>query len=281
MILFLLTTQEKVGKRIAKRLSEKYNYVVPVFTCPSKLFEAAFTEGVSRVDLIIMDYLAFGSDEVELFDNMRKMECVIPYICYNTPFAPSGARTEYWLDRIRRKVGDCISDAVLDNLATVFRQIETIIEEPDIFPYIRLLNEPPEIVDSDDDWYQKNVRVHFQTQYSLTKKQRADLAKQVQSNSADSKKSIGATVVEHFKNLKGVQKSRVKLLEYLCAHEGEIVSEEQICSDLWREFNPTRVNTLYSYICGIKKAVESDSNAGFAIDKPQKRCYRLTFSDSV
>ena len=247
MIVLLLTTQEKVGERIAARLRSKYNYIVQTFTSARKFMEAAYDEGPSRIDLLMADYLSFLNDELNPFEKMVEMESVIPCIYYNTPFAKAGHRAEYWYNKIVRHIKAYISDEKVAGLIRLFTQIDEIISSPDIQPYVRLLNEPPEINDEEEVEEDKNL------------------------------------FLEGLRMQYGIHNSRFRVLKYLYDRIGEDVMEEDICNDLWNEYSERKTGVLYSYISELRKLC--GSNGGQAnglpggrrlyIERSGKRSYRM------
>ena len=242
MILLMLTTQEKVGNRIAERLRKKHNYIVATFTNAKRFCEAAYDEGPSRIDLLMADYLAFLNDELNPFERMKEMEQVIPFIYYNTPFAKAGRRPEYWYDKIVRNIKSYVPDSKVSGLIKLFGEIDAVISAPDIQPYVRLLNEPPELADEEED------------------------------SGADREKEL---FLEGFRRRHGIQNSRFRVLSYLYEHMGEEVSEERICMDLWNEFSDRKTGILYSYISELRRACGSESGRRFLIERSGKRSYRL------
>lgn len=247
MIILLLTTQAKVGERIASRLRSKYNYIVQTFTSARMFLEAAYDEGPSRIDLLMADYLSFLNDELNPFEKMVEMESVIPFIYYNTPFAKAGHRAEYWYNKIVRHIKAYISDEKVAGLIRLFTQIDEIISSPDIMPYVRLLNEPPEINDDgeEDGEEDKNLFLEgLQKQY-------------------------------------GIHNSRFRVLKYLYERIGEDVMEEDICNDLWNEYSDRKTGVLYSYISELRKLFSSPGGNGLTggrrlhIERSGKRSYRM------
>ncbi len=241
MILLLLTTQEKVGNRIAERLRKKYNYIVATFTSATKFCEAAYDEGPSRIDLLMADYLSFLNDELNPFERMKEMEQVIPFIYYNTPFARAGHRAEYWYNKIVRHIKSYIPDEKVAGLIRLFGEIDSVISSPDIQPYVRLLNEPPEMSDEEDE-------------------------------GEDREKEL---FLEEFRERHGIQNSRFRVLKYLYDRLGEEVTEERICTDLWNEFSEQKTGILYSYISELRRICGSDRGRRFLIERSGKRSYRL------
>ncbi|MCR5621527.1 MAG: helix-turn-helix domain-containing protein [Treponema sp.] len=218
MIILLLTTQEKVGERIAARLRSKYNYIVQVFTSARKFCEAAYDEGPARIDLLMVDYLSFLNDELNPFEKMVEMERVFPFIYYNTPFAKAGHRAEYWYNKIARHVKSCIPDGKVSDLVRLFTQIDDLVSSPDIQPYVRLLNDPLEISDEEEE--EEEDRKLF---------------------------------LEELRKQYGIHNSRFRVLEYLYDRIGEDVMEEDICNDLWNEYSERKTGVLYSYISELRK----------------------------
>ncbi|MBQ9538777.1 MAG: helix-turn-helix domain-containing protein [Treponema sp.] len=241
MILLILTTQEKVGKRIADRLRSKYNYIVQTFTNARKFCEAAYDEGPERIDLLMVDYLSFLNDELNPFERMVEMEKVFPFIYYNTPFAKSGHRTEYWYNKIVRHIKSYIPDEKVASLIRLFSQIDDIVSAPDIQPYVRLLNEPPEISDEEAE-------------------------------DADEEKKL---FLEEFRQKHNIHNSRFRVLEYLYKRLGEEVTEETICNDLWNEYSDRKTGVLYSYISELRKACSTEKSSRLLIERSGKRSYRM------
>lgn len=242
MILLLLTTQEKVGRRIAERLRSRYNYIVAVFTNAKKFLEAAYDEGPSRIDLLMVDYLSFLNDELNPFERMIEMERVFPFIYYNTPFARAGRRAEYWYRKLVRHIKSYIPDEKLAGLIRLFGEIDAVISAPDIQPYVRLLNEPPELDDDEDACGPAQEKELF---------------------------------LEGFRQKHGIHNSRFRVLKYLYEHLGEELSEETICNDLWNEFSSQKTGILYSYISELRRICRADRGRRFLIERSGKRRYRL------
>ncbi|GEM_PF-4996441 len=244
MILLLLTTQEKVGKRIAERLRSRYNYIVATFTNARKFLEAAYDEGPSRIDLLMADYLAFLNDELNPFERMIEMERVFPFIYYNTPFARAGHRAEYWYGKLVRHIKSYIPDEKLAGLIRLFGEIDAVISAPDIQPYVRLLNEPPELSDDEED----------------------------EDFGPGREKEL---FLEGFRQKHGIHNSRFRVLKYLYEHLGEELSEERICTDLWNEFSSQKTGVLYSYISELRRICGSERGRRLLIERSGKRSYRL------
>ncbi len=241
MILLLLTTQEKVGRRIADRLSSKYNYIVQVFTNARKFCELAYAEGPSRIDLLMVDYLSFLNDELNPFEQMVEMEKVIPFIYYNSPFAKPGHRAEYWYNKMVRHIKSYIQDEDVARLIRLFGQIDEVVSAPDVQPYVRLLNEPPEITDEE----------------------------------ADGEEQERALFLEGFRQKHEIHNSRFRVLKYLYDRLGQEVREENICNDLWNEFSPRKTGVLYSYISELRRICSSETGKRLLIERSSKRSYRL------
>ena len=241
MILLLLTTQEKVGNRIAERLRSKYNYIVQTFTNAKKFLEAAYDEGPSRIDLLMADYLSFLNDELNPFERMIEMERVFPFIYYNSPFARAGHRAEYWYNKLVRHIKSYSPDEQVAGLIRLFGEIDAVISAPDIQPYVRLLNEPPELDDEEDCGPEQEK----------------------------------ALFLEGFRQRHGIHNSRFRVLKYLYEHLGEELSEERICTDLWNEFSAQKTGILYSYISELRKICGSERGRRFLIERSGKRSYRL------
>ena len=241
MILLLLTTQEKVGNRIAERLRSKYNYLVQTCTNAKKFLEAAYDEGPSRIDLLMADYLSFLNDELNPFERMIEMERVFPFIYYNSPFARAGHRAEYWYNKLVRHIKSYIPDEKVAGLIRLFGEIDAVISAPDIQPYVRLLNEPPELDDEEDCGPEQEK----------------------------------ALFLEGFRQRHGIHNSRFRVLKYLYEHLGEELSEERICTDLWNEFSAQKTGILYSYISELRRICGSERGRRFLIERSGKRSYRL------
>ncbi len=263
MIILLLTTQEKIGERMAARLRSKYNYIVQTFTNARRFFEASYEEGPSRIDLLMADYLSFLNDELNPFEKMVEMEKVFPFIYYNTPFAKQGHRAEYWYNKISRHIRSYIPDERVSGLIRLFLQIDELISSPDIQPYVRLLNEPPEINDEGESDAEEDRKLFL----------------------------------ESLKAQYGIHNSRFRVLEYLYDRIGEDVMEEDICNDLWNEYSERKTGVLYSYISELRKLLSSGNTVAqpggasaeqtdglgtghskgqrLLIQRSGKRCYRM------
>lgn len=250
MIIFMLTTQKNVGNKIAQRLREKYNYIVAVFTKVSKFRDAAFVEGPARVDLLMVDYLAFLNDELNPFEQMVMMEKVFPFIYYNTPFALEGHRVEYWYNKIMRHIKSFIPESKIPSLITLFSHIDEVITAPDIMPYIRLLNEPPELVETDEELSEE-----------------------------DKEKAL---LLENYRKMGNIPRSRFRVLEFMYEHIGEEINEDEICSRLWNECSKKKIDALYTYISELRKSFGNEHSElnghKFLIERTRKKCYRLTLA---
>jgi DNA-binding response OmpR family regulator len=249
MIILLLTTQEKVGEKIAGRLRSQYNYIVQTFTNARKFCDAAYDEGPSRIDLLMVDYMSFLNDELNPFERMVAMERVIPFIYYNTPFAKAGHRAEYWYDKIVRHIKSYIPDSKVAVLIRLFGEIDSVISAPDVQPYVRLLNEPPEMADEEAE------------------------------DAAEEKDLF----LENFRRQNGIHNSRFRVLKYLYDRIGEDVREEAICNDLWNEYSERKTGVLYSYISELRKLCSAAGGPRggrcFAIERSGKRSYRLVMRE--
>ncbi len=85
-----------------------------------------------------------------------------------------------------------------------------------------------------------------------------------------------ASLLENFKQMHKVQRSRFEVLSYLFAHKNQEIPERELCLYIWHEYTPQRVKALYSYVSDLRRMCREEKDGRMSIARAGKKCYCLT-----
>ena len=87
---------------------------------------------------------------------------------------------------------------------------------------------------------------------------------------------ISDSLLENFKQMHKVQRSRFEVLSYLFAHKNQEISARDLCLYMWHEYTPQRLKILYTYVSELRRMCREDSDSHMSIARAGKQCYCLT-----
>ena len=89
-------------------------------------------------DLLVLDYTLFNHDIFNIYEQMEDENTHIPAIFYNEPCTSKMKRSDFWEYIIQYE--NCFNkDLKITEYKKIFKTIEGIVENPDLSPYIPLM----------------------------------------------------------------------------------------------------------------------------------------------
>ena len=137
MLIFFLTDQPEICHIMADRLTEHSSHI---FTNVSDIYDAVQSLRVPP-DLFVVDYSMYNHEIFNLSEYMEEIKYRIPTIFYNEPCLIAGNRPDHWQQIILLTYGYKDTQDP-EEYYSVYKIIESVVEDPDISQYIPLLQKP-------------------------------------------------------------------------------------------------------------------------------------------
>lgn len=94
----------------------------------------------SNPDLLLLDYTSFNHDYYNIYNSLKKINKMFPIIFFNDPCLTIPKRTNHWILELKI-IYEYTDKDLLDRYKKVFEIIEQIVEDPNLKPYIPLMQE--------------------------------------------------------------------------------------------------------------------------------------------
>ena len=128
-----------------------------------------------------------------------------------------------------------------DKMVFLLSQLETIIDSPDILPYISLICPPKDFISKEESAIQK-----------------FDL--------------------EDFRFKHKIQNSKYKLFSYFFKNREKVISAKELCLYMWGQYSEQKLESLYSYISILRKIISKESTCLMDIERVGRECYIFKIS---
>jgi len=215
MLIVFFTREKKVCELIAERLEEK-GHLAFVFTNLQKVLKAVGSRQSQKVDLLALDFRM--GEQKDPGWSLLISQLQIPVVYYNDPYSFPGNFAVNWNRKVtsERKISAC-------NLMPVFRDLESVMVQQDILPYVSLVCPPKKILGREE----REVRLFN---------------------------------IERFREKYSVQPSKYKLLHYFYQNRGVVLDAKRLCLFMWNEYSYQKKETLFSYICYLRKLFRKENS---------------------
>ena len=145
MKIFIYSTQFEIGQIIYDHLTSLGNLC---FLFPSTEHLSNSLSNVKDYpDLLILDYTTFNHDLFNIRNYFNDLKIEMAVIFYNDPCLTKSSRSSHWLSQIKLLQNLKIED--YSDYEALFLQLQELIEDPHIRPYIKLMEDPlpiPEVL---------------------------------------------------------------------------------------------------------------------------------------
>jgi len=238
LIIYFLTKEKDVCDEIASELIEKGQSAI-VFTDMQKYQAAVVQEGVTRIDLLAIDFRMIDPTYLDPYKMMEESKLFIPLIFYNDPLPDADERAVFWKVQLRDRLGEYMPLTILNRVFPLFKMIQDIVNSSELNPYISVISKP----------------LDFNNRFS---------------NSLDN-----CFDIENYRKEIHIQNSRYKLFLYLYKNIGKNISAKEICNYLWNDYSEKNLKNLYTYIHDLRNAFKKERNNIFEIKHDGKEYYTL------
>jgi DNA-binding response OmpR family regulator len=242
MTIYFLTKQKEICDCICEAL-KKEGHLCSTFTESTAFYASVKSRGAAAIDLLAIDYRLFQHDFFDPYEKMISQKCIIPLIYYNDPYPEPENRAVFWKVQNHEHLGAYLPESRLEDLFPVLKEMQTLMNAPDLNPYISVINKP----------------LPFQP--------------------ADSRRSTPQNFdCIAFKMRHKIPQSRFKLFSYLYENCGRSLTIKNICTHLWEEYTSQKIKTLYTYIHDLRKFCREEPSVRIDIIHDGKEKYYLSIS---
>lgn len=141
MTIFFISPEPEICQILSKSFPQHSCYIFSKIESLSELIN-----NFSKMpDLIVMDYLTFNHDIYNVFEEMRRKNTYIPLIFYNDPCLTTPIRSLHWKYILEYEKPVSSDFKVTDELMDIFKEIEQLVESPELSPYIPLMQKSKSI----------------------------------------------------------------------------------------------------------------------------------------
>ena len=214
MLIVFFTWERNVCQLIAGRLAEK-GHIAVVFTNMQKVIKTVGRHGSQKVDLLALDFRM--SEQNDPGWSLLASGTKIPTVYYNDPHGSPGKFALNWNRKIT--VG---SEFSARNLMPLFRDLESVMLQPDVLPCVSIVCPPKKILGREEV-------------------------------------ELGHFSIELFREKHSVQPAKYKLLCYFYKNRGLLLDTKKICLFMWNEYSYAKRETLFSYICYLRKLFRKEN----------------------
>jgi len=215
-----------------------------VFTDLDKLY-SAYKNLHNPPDLFVIDYTLYNHEIFNLTDYMNDVHYRIPSIFYNDPCLIAGNRPDHWQHLIRITYGYKDTQNP-EEYYEVFKQIASVVEDPDIAQYVPLMQKPKLLPEN----------------FYVTKMFKDTAIKEARHRLLD------------FKIKTKMPDNLFFIMELLFINEDKAISLEEIQKEYSKEIRNITIESLSVQISKLKKILKDNPQANYAIIK-QKKGYRF------
>ena len=241
--LFIYSLQWEITQIISDHLSNE-GHLCLTFDEQSHLY-STIKDLKKHPDLLILDFRVFNHDTFNIFSYFERFEIKLPVLFYNDPCLTRTTLAEHWKSQIDFLQG-CYIDFDEEKYMPLFKSLQKLIESKEFKPYIALLQEPQPVP-------QEFIRDKYTLDY-------------LQYNKDDS--------ILNFKERNNLSNSLFYLLSILQKNKGISLSLKDIAELYKKDDKKITVESLRVLISKLKKAIRTDRDCNFLINKELNR-YRF------
>lgn len=239
MSVYMLTKPEQLeaAKELASYMERTCSKITIFTDCPF-FYASVASASPGKLEYVLIDFRTYDYDLFSPYAYIAKLRNPVPVIIYNDPYPDPDCRAAFWYVKNKTYFPTLINKSNFMALISDFNLLQIYLQDKGLSRYFGAIA-TPEVFVPRAEREMKEALDKFSANHNFTKKLNM-------------------------------------VFEYFRANEGKELKDEQICLDLWNEFNDRIKKNLQSYMSKIRSACEKEQGISIELIRKSRGIYRMS-----